>query len=104
MLASIRTVLGDGVLALRVVPALCHVAMVVLAADTAARLGGGRFAQALAAVAMSVSGVMLVITGTYSMNAFDLVFWAAAWALLARWATAPSLRILLWLAWFSDSA
>jgi len=25
---------------------------------------------------------MLVVTGTYSMNAFDLVFWAAAWALL----------------------
>jgi 4-amino-4-deoxy-L-arabinose transferase-like glycosyltransferase len=97
LLASLRAVFGDGILALRLVPAVCASAMVVLAADIATRLGGGRFAQILAAVTMSVGGVMLAITGFYSMNALDLVFWAATWALLARWAAAPSPRLLLWL-------
>jgi 4-amino-4-deoxy-L-arabinose transferase-like glycosyltransferase len=97
VLACLRAVFGEGILALRLVPALCASALIVLAADIAARLGGGRFAQILAAVTMSVGSVMLVVTGFYSMNALDLVFWAGAWALLARWAAAPEPRLLLWL-------
>ncbi len=84
VLAVMVRLLGEGILALRLVPALCAGALVVLAADIAARLGGERFAQILAAVAMSIAGVVLVITGFYSMNALDLVFWAGAWALLAQ--------------------
>jgi len=97
MRCSRPSVFGEGLLALRLVPALCASALILLAADIAARLGGDRFAQVLAALTMSVGGVMLVLTGFYSMNALDLVFWAAAWALLARWAAVPSPRLLLWL-------
>ena len=97
MLALARATLGDGLLALRLLPALCMGALVVLTATVAAQLGGRRFAQALAAVGMSIAGVALVITGFYSMNAIDLVVWAAAWAILARWTAAPSPRLLVWL-------
>jgi hypothetical protein len=97
VLAFVRFLFGDGIHALRLVPALCASAIIILTADIAARLGGGRFAHVLAAVAMSIAGVVQVITGFYSMNALDLVFWAAAWAMLARWAAAPSPRRLVWL-------
>lgn len=97
VLALVRFILGDGIHAIRLVPALCGGALVILTADIAARLGGGRFAQILAAVSISITGVVQIITGFYSMNALDLVFWAGAWAFLARWSTAPSPRLLIWL-------
>ncbi len=97
LLALLRAVLGEGLAALRIVPALCASALVVLAGCTAAVLGGGRFAQAVAGLAMSIAGVVLVITGFYSMNALDLAIWAGAWLLLAHWVAAPSPRLLLWL-------
>ncbi len=97
VLALIRSVRGEGILALRLVPALCGSALVVLVGYLAGRLGGGRFAQALAAVAMAIVGVAQVVSGFYSMNAIDLVVWAAAWALLAAWAADPAPRRMIWL-------
>jgi hypothetical protein len=97
ILALMVRAFGEGLTALRVVPALCGGALVVLVADIAAQLGGRRFAQVLAAIATSIAAVVLAVTGFYSMNALDLVFWAGAWALLARWASAPSPKWLMWL-------
>ncbi|TDI46098.1 MAG: hypothetical protein E2P00_02705 [Acidobacteria bacterium] len=97
VLALIRAVAGEGILALRLFPALCASALVLLTGCLAARLGGNRFAQVLAAVAMSLPGVMHVVTGFYSMNALDLVIWAAAWLILARWVTDSSPRLMIWL-------
>ena len=41
----------------------------------ARRLGGGTFAQALAALAAVVSPMYLIFASAYSMNHFDLLFW-----------------------------
>src|SRR5438093_7042381 len=84
VLAGVRGVLGDGLLALRLVPALLFGLLVWLAARLARELGGGRFAQSLAALAVAVAPEYLALTGFYSMNAFDLVLWAAAALLVAR--------------------
>jgi hypothetical protein len=72
-----RALLGDSVHALRVLPGLAGVGLIFLAAILARELGGGRFAQGLAALAVAIVPQYLVLTGYYSMNAFDLLVWAA---------------------------
>ncbi len=97
LLALVRSVFGDGVVALRLLPALCGAALIGIVADLARTLGGGRVAQLLAALGVAIVGVVQVLTGFYSMNAFDMVFWVAAWALLARWVADERPRWLVWL-------
>jgi hypothetical protein len=84
VLAAVRGLLGDSLLAVRLVPALLLGVLVWLAACLARELGGGRFAQSLAALSVAIAPQYLALTGFYSMNAFDLVFWAVAVLLLAR--------------------
>lgn len=85
LLALQRLVLPDAPWALRLLPALAHGATVWLCADIARRLGGARLAQALAAVAALAAPVYVALGHYYSMNAFDVLVWSAAVALLARW-------------------
>jgi 4-amino-4-deoxy-L-arabinose transferase-like glycosyltransferase len=81
ILAVTRWLLGDSLYAIRFVPALAGAGVVVLAGSTARLLGGKKFAQLLAAAAAALSPVILGnATRNFSMNAFDLFFWA----LLAR--------------------
>jgi len=96
VLRLVRATLGDGLPALRFVPALLHSLVVVLAGLLARELGGGRGAQALAALAAAVCPVFLGTTSFYSMNAFELCFWALAAWLLARLVNTGDAR--LWLA------
>jgi len=84
VLAGVRGLLGDGLLAVRLVPVLLLGLLVWLAARLARELGGGRFAQSLAGLTVAVAPEYLALTGFYSMNAFDLVFWAVAALLVAR--------------------
>ena len=82
LLGLVRAVLGDSLLAVRLVPALAGAATAVLAGVLARQLGGGRFAQGLAALCALASPVFLALSHYYSMNALDLVIWAAAASLL----------------------
>ena len=77
------------------IPALCASAVVLIVARLAARLGGGGFAQILAAVGMAAVAVVQAITGFFSMNALDIVFWAAAWLVLAEWLVRKEPRTVL---------
>lgn len=70
--------LGFGPTAFRVLPALAGAASVLLTARICRQLGGGRFAQALAAMALLIAPVSLVHTGMFSMSAFDTLFVCAA--------------------------
>jgi hypothetical protein len=74
----VRGVLGDSLSALRLVPALCGALTVLLAGLMARKLGGGRFAQLLAALAVAIGPGHLAVTNFYSMNAIDLLVWAGA--------------------------
>jgi hypothetical protein len=75
LLALIRAILGDALWALVLLPALAVAASVVLTGLMARRLGAGAFGQALAALAAVVAPTYLVFASSYSMNAFDLLFW-----------------------------
>src|SRR5262245_51264004 len=54
VLALVRAALGDSLPALRLVPALAGAATVLLTGRMAGRLGGGAFAQGLAALAAAL--------------------------------------------------
>jgi 4-amino-4-deoxy-L-arabinose transferase-like glycosyltransferase len=88
-----RHVFGDSLLAVRLVPALLFGLFVWLAARLARELGGGRFAQSLAALSVAIAPEYLGLTSFYSMNAFDLVFWAIAALCVARLARTGDMRL-----------
>jgi hypothetical protein len=76
--------LGYSLIALRFLPAMCGALVAYLVGLIAREMGGGRFAQALAATAYIVGGVYLAIANYYSMNCFDHLFWALGIYLLVR--------------------
>ena len=95
VLALVRALLGDSLLAVRLLPALLGGALVLLTARLAREMRGGAFAQSLAALAVVIAPQYLVLAGYYSMNAFDLAFWALGALLVARLANGADER--LWL-------
>jgi hypothetical protein len=84
VLALSGNLLGYSQPALRLLPALCGGLVTFLIGLIARQLGGGRFAQGLAAVAYMVGGIYLALDNYYSMNCFDHVFWALAIYILVR--------------------
>jgi len=84
ILAATRWLFGDSLYAIRFVPALAGAGVVVLAGSMARLLGGKKFAQLLAAAAAALSPVILGNAArNFSMNAFDLFFWALlAWIVI----------------------
>jgi hypothetical protein len=73
VLAAIRTITGETLWAIRIIPALAGAAGVWLAGGLARKLGGDRFAELFAAVLVATAPAVLVIAGFYSMNPFELV-------------------------------
>jgi hypothetical protein len=81
--AMVRWALGDSLLAVRLLPALAGAALVVLTGRFARRLGGGPFAQGLAALAVITAPVYLVFHGIHTMNALEPLIWTGcAWLLV----------------------
>ncbi len=76
--AAVRATLGDSLLALHLLPALAGAGIVVLTGLMARELGGGRFAQGLAALAALIPPNFLVFGTWISMDAFDQFFWVSA--------------------------
>jgi 4-amino-4-deoxy-L-arabinose transferase-like glycosyltransferase len=73
-----RLLFGDSLFALRLVPAFLHALTVFLTGLMARELGGGRFAQTLAAVAALFSPIYLAMHTVFNMNCFDILVWTAA--------------------------
>ncbi len=73
--ALTRALFGDSLVALHVFPALAGACVVGLAGLIARELGGGRFAQGLAALATLIPPTILVFGTWLSMDAFDQLFW-----------------------------
>jgi hypothetical protein len=92
VLAAVRGVLGDSLLALRIVPALCEALAVLVTASLARELGGGRSAQVVAALAMAVAPMALAIGLPYSMNPLEHLLWPLAALVLARLQNGASAR------------
>ncbi len=83
LLAAWRAFFGDSPSALMLPTALCGAATVILTGLLARRFGGGLAAQGLAAATAAVAPIWVGMTGTYSMNAFDILLWTIAASLLA---------------------
>ncbi len=84
LLISVRQLFGDSLFGLRLLPAFAGAGTILLAAMTAREMGGGVFARSLAALSALVSPVFLGMQTFYSMNAFDVLVWAAAGYVLIR--------------------
>lgn len=78
LLRIARTLFGDSLLAIRLLPMLAGAAVVLLTMLIARELGGGRLAQGLAAVAVLVAPINLGVDHFFSMNSFDILFWVLA--------------------------
>jgi 4-amino-4-deoxy-L-arabinose transferase-like glycosyltransferase len=78
LLAVERWLLGDSLSAIRFLPAVAGALLVLLTAAITRALGGGRFAQGLAGLAVVVAPFYLLVGNFFSMNAFEPLFWMMA--------------------------
>src|SRR5262245_17214288 len=84
LVSRLALLLGGSLPVLRGIAAAAGAGLVALAVLIAHRLGGGRFAQALAGLAVLAAPVYLGIYSLFSMNAFEPLFWMASVYLLIR--------------------
>ena len=91
-----RHLFGQSLLAIRLLPMLAGTAEVVLTAILARALGGGRFAQALAAVSALAAPGILGLDNLLSMNAFEPLFWIACAWLVVRMIQTGDRKLWLW--------
>ncbi|MBX2991202.1 MAG: glycosyltransferase family 39 protein [Bacteroidetes bacterium] len=84
LLAATRFVLGDSLVALRLLPAVAAGIVVFLTGRVTGILGGGRYAQILAALCSLTAPQYLGMLNFFSMNAFDVLFWTIAIYLTLR--------------------
>ena len=78
-----RHAFGDSLFALRLLPAVAGAGLVVLTGALAKEMGGGRFAQALAALAVLFVPYYLIFQHWMTMNAFEPLIWTAcAWCVV----------------------
>ncbi len=69
--------LGDSLVAIRLLPAAAGALTVLATGWLAARLGAGAFGQALASICAVVPPVFLVLFNFFSMNSFEILLWTA---------------------------
>jgi Dolichyl-phosphate-mannose-protein mannosyltransferase len=92
-----RQLLGESLIALRLVPAMASAAEIALTGLIARELGGGRFAQLLACVTALIAPGILISDGLLTMNAFEPLFWLACAYLFIRIVRSGDQRLWLWI-------
>lgn len=80
----VRHSLGESLFAIRLVPALAGAMQVYLVGAITRRIGGGRFAQSLAAIAVLVSPAYLSAQHHLHLAAFEPMIWAGLAYLILR--------------------
>jgi hypothetical protein len=88
-----RGLFGNSLLSLRVLASIAAECISLLVSHLAGRLGGSSFARLLAALTVIAAPTFWGITGFYSMNAFDLLFWVAAADVVAGLCVAGTPRL-----------
>jgi 4-amino-4-deoxy-L-arabinose transferase-like glycosyltransferase len=82
--AKIALWMGGSLAALRILPALAGTALVAISIFIARELGGGRYAQFLAGLAVLLCPAMLWADSLLTMNAFEPLFWMSCILMVAR--------------------
>lgn len=91
-----RSLLGDSLLAIRLLPAMAGAGEAVLTALIARELGGTWYAQVLAALAVLVAPGVLAIDNFLSMNAFEPLFWMGCAWLFVRILKTGNQKLWIW--------
>jgi len=91
-----RNVLGDSPLGVRLLPILAGVALVWLTGKLAREMGGGRFAQAMAALAVLAVPIYLVGHEWLTDNVFEHLIWMGCIWLVLRAVNSGDARYWLW--------
>ncbi|HQT92932.1 MAG TPA: glycosyltransferase family 39 protein, partial [Candidatus Kryptobacter bacterium] len=80
-----RAVLGNSIAAIRFFPAVAAAILIWLSADMARRLGGGTFAQVVAAFMMFFSPIFLRPGSLFQPVVFDQLWWTLGCWAIVRW-------------------
>jgi hypothetical protein len=96
ILAVTRWIAGDSLQALRFLPSVAGAGVVIIAALMTKQLGGGWFAQGLAAFSVVAAHVLLGAGRYFSMNAFDVFFWTLALYVVVKIVVEDRPRLWLW--------
>lgn len=92
----VHALLGDSLPAIHLLPALAGTAKVVLTGIIARDLGGGRFAQGLAALCVLLAPGFLAVDNWLSMNPFEPLVWMGCAYVLIRIIRTGNARLWLW--------
>ena len=87
---------GPSLLVIRLIPAIAGCGAIVLTGYQAWQLGGGRFAMALAALAMAVSPVFVINGHLLGTNDFEALFWMGCASIVIRIIQTGNQKLWLW--------
>ncbi len=91
-----RHLFGESLVAIRLLPVVAGAALVLLTGLFARELGGGRFAQFLAAVTFLFAPAFLAFDSFLSMNAFEPLYWLVSAWIVVRIVKGASPKLWLW--------
>jgi len=91
-----RMLFGDSLLALRLFPALCGMAVIALTVLIAREMGGRKLALWLAGICVLTGPIWLSLSYLMTMNAFEHVFWAACAYCVLRYINTRNPKYWLW--------
>ncbi len=91
-----RTLFGNSILGIRLLPALAGAGLVVLTGALARQLGGRRFAQGLAALAVLVAPGYLAVDSYLSMNSVEPLLWMGCALVLIRIIQSGNVKLWIW--------
>jgi len=94
--ANIALWMGCSMAALRIIPALAGTALVAITILIARELGGDRYAQLLAGIAVLLCPAVLGVDSLMTMNAVEPVFWMGCIWVVARILRTGDSRLWLW--------
>jgi hypothetical protein len=90
------TLFGDSLSAIRLLPAFAGAALVLLTGAIAREMGGGRFAQGMAALCVLAAPGFLALDHFLNVNAFEPLFWMTCAWLLIRIINTGNERLWFW--------
>src|SRR6266436_5238789 len=93
---KVAMMMGGSLAALRILPALAGAALVALTILISRELGGGRYAQLLAGIAILLCPASLAMDSLLTMNAFEPLFWMGCIWVIARILRSGDSRLWLW--------
>ncbi len=91
-----RHLFGTSLFAIHLFPAVAGFVLVWLTGVLTRELGGGRFAQGLAALCTACAGAYLVLHHLFTMNAFEPLFWMGCAYVVIRIVKTGNQKLWLW--------